>query len=128
MTAERAIEKLKDLKTAGSNLIPSCGERAYVVTEAIAMAIKALERQRWIPVSERLPDTGTEVLVMLGYTYESDYTMYSIARNIIFEDGECHWCDNRYGYLEWDKYSDGRGGNSSYKVLAWQPLPEPFKE
>lgn len=78
----------------------------------------------WIPCSERLPDTGTEVLVTLGYTYESDYTMYSIARYIRFDDDECHWCDNRYGYLEWDKYSDGRGGNSSYKVIAWMPLPK----
>lgn len=78
----------------------------------------------WTPCSERLPDTGTEVLVTLGYTYESDYTMYSIARYIRFDDGECHWCDNRYGYLEWDKYSDGRGGNSSYKVIAWMQLPK----
>lgn len=82
---------------------------------------------KWIPCSERLPDSGTEVLVTLGYTYESDYTMYSIARYIKFEDGECHWCDNRYGYLEWDKYSDGKGGNSRYKVVAWMPLPELYR-
>ena len=34
------------------------------------------------------PDTGTEVLVELGYTYESEYTFYSIARYIRFDDGE----------------------------------------
>lgn len=82
---------------------------------------------KWIPCSERLPDTSTQVLVTLGYTYESDYTMYSIARYIHFENGECHWCDNYYGYLEWDKFSDGKGGDSSRRVLAWMPLPEPYK-
>lgn len=82
----------------------------------------------WITCSDGLPETGTEVLVTLGYTYESDYTMYSIARYIHFDDGGNHWCDNRYGYLEWDKYSDGRGGNSSYRVIAWMPLPKLYKE
>ena len=88
---------------------------------------KKLETLQWSPCSERLPDTDVQVLVTLGYTYESDYTMYSIARYIHFENGECHWCDNFYGYLEWDKYSDGRGGDSSRKVIAWCPLPPVYK-
>lgn len=86
-----------------------------------------LNANKWIPCSESLPDTPTQVLVTLGHTYESDYTMYSIARYIHFENGECHWCDNHYGYLEWDKFSDGKGGDSSRRVLAWMPLPEPYK-
>lgn len=82
---------------------------------------------KWIPVSERLPENADEVHVTLTHTYDSIYRYRSIARHIKFDDGECHWCDNKYGYLEWDKYSDGRGGNSSYKVIAWQPLSEPYK-
>ena len=27
-----------------------------------------------------------------------------------------------------DKYSDGHGGTKMYKVIAWMPLPEPYKE
>ena len=76
---------------------------------------KAKKYGEWIPAINP-PDTGTEVLVELGHTYESEYTFYSIARYIRFDDGECHWCDNKYGYLEWGKYSDGRGGSSFYKV------------
>lgn len=33
------------------------------VNEACRMGMKALERQRWIPCSERLPEAGEEVLV-----------------------------------------------------------------
>lgn len=76
----------------------------------------------WIPVEERLPEDGTDVLVVLKPTYESDYIEYSIARYLRFENDEAHWCDNHYGYLEWEKYSDGHGGSSWYRVVAWQKL------
>lgn len=33
------------------------------VNEACRMGMKALERQRWLPCSERLPEAGEEVLV-----------------------------------------------------------------
>ncbi len=95
--------------------------------EELIKNAQSVEIPQWIPCSERLPDTDVQVLVTLGYTYESDYTMYSIARYIHFENGECHWCDNFYGYLEWDKYSDGRGGDSSRKVIAWCPLQPAYK-
>lgn len=82
----------------------------------------------WIPCSERLPEDGRSVLVTLTHTYESDYTKYSFARYIDCSNGEYHWCDEHHGWLEWDKYSDGRGGCSHYKVIAWMYLPEPYKE
>lgn len=78
----------------------------------------------WISV-ETPPKNGQEVLVILRTTYPSDYRMYSIARYICVEN-EYHWCDNHYGYLEWNKYSDNRGGCSQYKVVKWQPI-EPYR-
>ena len=75
-----------------------------------------------IPAEECLPEDGTDVLVVLKPTYESDHIEYSIARYLRFENDEAHWCDNHYGYLEWEKYSDGHGGSSWYRVIAWQKL------
>lgn len=82
----------------------------------------------WIPVSSgKLPDAHRDVWTVLKHTYEDDYKEYSVARYIYTGNDEYHWFDNHYGYLEWDKYSDGRGGCSRYKVVAWM-YTEPFRE
>lgn len=56
--------------------------------------------QRWIPVTERLPEYGTEVI-----TINKD-DEYEINHVIDEEDGEWFW--------------DG--------AVAWLPLPSPYKE
>ena len=81
---------------------------------------------KWIDVNDRLPESDDYVLVVLAHTYEDDYREYSIARYIELDDGS-HWLESKHGYLEWDRYSDGRGGSSSYKVIAWMPIPT-YKE
>ena len=78
----------------------------------------------WIPCCKDLPKDSNDVFVLLGYTYDSDRTFPSVARYIDFGNDEKHWCDTQYGYLEWPKYSDSRGGCSSYKVIAWCPVPK----
>ena len=77
----------------------------------------------WIPVEKDLPKNESEVWVVLESTYGTGYRTYSSARYLYFENyGESHWCNEHYGYLEWDKYSDGHGGCSQYKVIAWMPI------
>lgn len=81
----------------------------------------------WIPVSERLPEDERECLVTLEKVYGTPETLFGIANYLKFGDAG-YWNERKYGYLEWDKYSDGHGGTKMYKVIAWMPLPEPYKE
>lgn len=86
---------------------------------------EAVEHTRWIPVSERLPENESECLVTLKKTYGMQEVVYGIANYLNFGD-TWHWNEKKYGYLEWDKYSDGYGGTKAYRVIAWMPLPEPY--
>ena len=100
------------------------------VAEAFDMAIKALEQKsyksearrwkrryldlkqrifkleeqtRWIPVSERLPEETTRVLI---YTDTNEITFGVLSNN--------HWRVSGYKYGLYDG------------VLAWMPLPQPY--
>ena len=57
MKVERAIEILNPEHR-------ECYDGMDEVNEACRMGMEALERTRWIPCSERLPDTETEVLAL----------------------------------------------------------------
>ena len=89
--------------------------------------IERLKATNWIPVSERLPEDEKEYLVTLEKVYGTPETLFGIANYLRFEDAG-YWNEKKYGYLEWDRYSDGHGGTKMYKVIAWMPLPEPYKE
>ena len=114
-------------------------QRGTKKQEAIEMAIKALEHdphetvtefadrcrecgarygrllnQKWIPVSERLPEKDGRYLAYIVNEYECrlryimtcDLILNSISKNHWFPDDEC----------------------ASNNVIAWMPLPEPYKE
>ena len=101
-------------------------------TMALDLAIKALEQEpktgRWIPCSERLPEERDWYLAVfeevdtgfIGLPYIADYLM---GKHTIYttEDGWIiHNCTDR------------EDASSEYykklRCVAWQPLPEPFKE
>lgn len=121
MTINEAIKRIKEHMVIHKMNEP----QAIFISEALCMGINALEKLKWKSVKDELPKDGREVLVKLNYTadYEEKYKFagYSIARYLKFDDG-CYWCDNQYGYLEWDKYSDGHGGSSWYKVVEWKEI------
>lgn len=75
------------------------------ISEAYKMAIKALESQRWIPVSERLPEDYIHVLCQ--------FTLNGM--------GECYLAHGVFHVV---------GGlvMTCNEVIAWMPLPEPYKE
>lgn len=72
------------------------------IRDAIEKAIKALEAQRWIPVTERLPDDYTKVLI----TNE-----YGIVTCVNWNT----WYQNEY-----------KDAKKEYKAIAWMPLPNSY--
>ena len=72
--------------------------------ETLDMAIKALEQTSWIPVSESLPEEYNHVLCQ--------FCMGGMA--------ECYYAHNFFHVV------GGLRVNSD-EVIAWQPLPQPYK-
>jgi hypothetical protein len=66
----------------------------------------------WIPCSERLPEPCKAVL---GYAprYQNIYALYY---------------DSAYGWMIWNPLRDDCFPNSQGEIVAWMPLPEPYRE
>ena len=117
------LEKImEDIRKIG-NIQFSSYTKPLIAVEDVEKIIRKHMNDGWIPVEKDLPKNESEVWVILESTYGTGYRTYSSARYLYFENyGESHWCNEHYGYLEWDKYSDGHGGCSQYKVIAWMPI------
>lgn len=98
MTKEEAIEVLK-------NDIEIC---TIQQKQACEMAIKALEQTTWIPVSERLPEIQDCYLVTTKWKGSYSGDVYIETNMAVYRERP----------KEWD----------CVDVIAWMPLPEPYKE
>ena len=71
--------------------------------EALDMAIKAFEQQRWIPVSERLPEESLGSV--LGWDRYRERCVF------------VQYIDNRFQIT---------GKDETFDIVAWMPLPTPY--
>lgn len=72
--------------------------------------------EKWIPCNEKLPEKFEDVLVTQKY-YDLDCEEYRIDVNTacLDEDGYWYTIFLEEGYME------------DYDVIAWMPLPEPYR-
>nr|WP_288829768.1 DUF551 domain-containing protein [uncultured Clostridium sp.] len=67
------------------------------------------EKQRWIPIEERLPDRGKMVLLTIEY---EPFDVRIVIKSVLMIDGT------------WRNYG---GGTVTDTPIAWRSMPEPFR-
>ena len=72
-------------------------------------------KQKWIPVSERLPENDDEVLLTVEFKKHRFVYSGSYSKDV---DGDSHW------YSLWDEF---RVGRAREKIIAWMPMPKPYE-
>ena len=103
---------------------PNGNVTCELIQEVIDMAISALEKQekdRWIPVTEALPEEkDAGILKKLGTNKQSDYVLATVevkgermTVTACTYDGKWDW-NMKYAFPD-------------YKIIAWRPIPEAFE-
>ena len=86
------------------------------IRKALEKLPSAQPEQRWIPCSERLPETDEFVLVSLSGRYKNIRFEHS-CEIADYADGE--WFINAYPFM--------MAETANYLIEAWMPLPELYK-
>ena len=155
---KKLIEIIKNvqyhMREANKNPVPV--DAREIFTLFIEMVEQQPKVSEWIPCSERLPDDEKKVIVCTEYRYKNYDGTEKIVRNItcamyesgnmMCEDSDYSWdyeCRGKYDEEKDDYYTlegwfevtimdheewTAVGLDSDRKVVAWMPLPEPYKE
>lgn len=100
---------------------------------AFSLAIKALEAQGWIPVTERLPvNTNPVNITWVNHqpeSYYADIKDMPFTATGCFCDGKWYWYSSTcQDYLIYYRDCPFNAIDEGIEVLAWMPLPEPYKK
>lgn len=129
MENKEAIESLKWKVEYAKEIGEHHIDGVYV--DALDLAVKALEAQRWIPVTERLPvNTNPVNITWVNHQPESYYADIKdkpFTATGCFCDGKWYWYSSTcQDYLIYYRDCPFNAIDEGIEVLAWMPLPEPY--
>lgn len=110
----RLIDKDTLIKVITNGIAPNTKEGGFKHPFDIIRAIDGIptiEANKWIPISAGLPEKSGKYWCTFGDTYLTGEDFYTTKEDaeIVFDEPE--------EYIGWN----------SQNVIAWQPLPEPYK-
>lgn len=94
---------------------------AVIAYEVCANIVKKHMNDGWIPVEERMPEDDVNVLITYADIDDDQYVGIDITNY-----GYAYLGGNKLDFKEWRSPFEYFGSN--YKVVAWRPLPEPYKQ
>ncbi len=110
--------------------LPSDDE-IYNAQRVLLKLVEKAESFEWIPVSERLPEEYDSVFAELYGTDKWDDTLWRTRskRVLVTIEHESGIRSVTESYITDGKWALGKRATlSKYKVVAWMPLPNPYKE
>lgn len=130
---EKILEEIEQRKARAEKLIvkPPHDKLDQVVNDTAEAFIEAYKEcqdiirkhmnDRWISVEDRLPEDDVNVLITYADIDDDQYVGIDITNY-----GYAYLGGNKLDYKEWRSPFEYFGSN--YKVVAWRPLPEPYKQ
>lgn len=89
-------------------------------TKVIRQTVEDMKnRWKWIPVTEALPN-NEEYDWVLGQIRETDSGYLWIPRQVEYREIKDDWYEDSIGWLK-------ENPDHAFEVIAWMPLPEPWK-
>ena len=114
---EKIIEEI-ELERKRTSLSPDCSNEhaatEIILLEKIEKIIRKHMNDGWIPVDERLPEEKKSVLVQ--------WEKYDRHLNVTLTYLDVMWLDDAD-----EKVFETINGVPNGKVIAWRPLPEPYR-
>ena len=122
ISRQAAIDVLNDVSKHYTDKGREWHPHVNFMVDAIKELPSVKPEQRWIPCSERLPEKSGRYLVTRGSNVCGSLWNRVYILNYSDLMGLCKekvWWSGNVGKSDFEKYDD---------VIAWQPLPEPYRE